>query len=251
MRDVGVGVTHGSHVGRATRDLSPMPHQKQKTSFPANGRVDARAWRGGFSLVELLAVMAILSILLVATVPLFSNSSDSARQASREIIKAHLNQARAHAISTNTPTAVVIPVIDAEDSHAARAITLLEVEENGGSYVPLLDEEGGQRIIQRWEILPGNFYFLTAEQTSSQRPTIMDMLETVQTESKGLSLVCHMIVFARNGQIVRPAGELNIAIAQAKRRGTSLALTQKSGSNAVVDFMNVNRLTGKTRMSLP
>jgi prepilin-type N-terminal cleavage/methylation domain-containing protein len=204
-----------------------------------------------FSLTELLAVLAIMSILLVATVPLFANSSNSARQASREIIKVHLNQARAHAISTNTSTAVVIPVIDSVDSHAARAITLLEVEDNGGSYVPLLDQEGGQRMIQRWEILPGNFYFLSAAQASSQRPTIMDESETVQTEFKGLSLVCHMIVFGPNGQIVRPSAELNVAIAQAKRSNNSLTLTEKSGSKAVVDFMNVNRLTAKTRMSQP
>jgi len=204
-----------------------------------------------FSLTELLAVMVIISILMLATIPLFVDSSNRARQASREIIRAHLGQARAHAITTKIPTAVVIPVITSDDSRAACAITLLEVENIGGSYAPLLDQAGAQRLIQRWAILPGNFYFLTAEQASSQRPTIMDSSETVQVEFKGLPLTCHMIVFAPNGQIVRPTSELNVAIAQARRQGGSLILTQKTGTKAVVDFMNVNRLTAKTRITQP
>ena len=81
-----------------------------------------------FSLIELLAVMAIIAVLFAAAAPIFSDSANNARNASREIIKAHLQQARAHAIATSTATAVAIPVLASGGDLGARAISLFEVE---------------------------------------------------------------------------------------------------------------------------
>lgn len=204
-----------------------------------------------FSLIELLAVMAIMSVLLAVGIPLLSNSSNNARLASREIIGAHLQQARAHAIATGTATAVAIPTLSSGVALGARAISLFEVGPSGNTYAPLNDSDGKQRMLQRWEILPGNFHFITGAQASSAKATIADSTEIMATEFKSVALTCHIIVFAPNGQIVRPATELNIATAQAARRGNTLTLTQKNGGKPTVDFLQVNRLTGRTRLLQP
>jgi len=206
-----------------------------------------------FSLIELLVVMAIISILLVAAIPIFSNSSNSARQASREIVKAHLQQARAHAIASGTATAIAIPVLNSGEALGARGISLFEVENQAGNYIPLKDSAGEDVLLQRWDKLPGNFHFLSGSQISSARKTIVDEPQTLATNYKSQSLDCHFIVFAPNGQIVRPASgtPILIALAQTARQGNNLTLTQKSAGKPVFDIFQVNRLTGRTRFIDP
>ena len=204
-----------------------------------------------FSLIELLAVMAIIAVLFAAAAPIFSDSANNARNASREIIKAHLQQARAHAIATSTATAVAIPVLASGGDLGARAISLFEVELDGTSYLPSKDSAGNERMLQRWQTLPGKFHFLPAAQVSSAKPTIVDSADTMPTNVKGNALTCHIIVFGPNGQIVRPSTEINIATAQAAARGNSLTLTQKTGGKPVFDLLQVNRLTGRARFVEP
>ena len=204
-----------------------------------------------FSLVELLAVIAIMAILLAAAVPLFADPSNSARQASREIIKAHLQRARAHAIASGSSTAITIPVLSTGGELGGRAISLFEVEKTATGYKPALDDAGGEKILQRWETLPGNFHFMPSSLISSPKPTIVDTPETLLTNYKGKAVTCHLVVFAPNGQIVLPSSETNIAIARATNRGNSLTLTQKSDGKPVFEFLQVNRLTGRSRSIQP
>lgn len=229
---------------QATRlPMEPLPNNRalQNRHLPA------------FSLIELLAVMAIISILLVAAVPIFSNSSNNARETSREIIKAHLRQARAHAIASGTSTAVTIPVLGTGKDLGARSVSLFEVELENGSYIPIKDGDGNDILLQRAEILPGNFHFIPGSMISSDKITVVDLPETMATSYKGRIHDSHFIVFAANGQIVRPASgtPVNIAITQAARSGNSLTPTQKNGGQPVVEMFQVNRLTGRTRPLQP
>lgn len=202
-----------------------------------------------FSLIELLAVIAVIAILLVAAVPIFSDSSNNARRASGEILKAHLQQARAHAIASGNPTAVAIPAITTGDQRGAKSITLFEVEKDGNDYIlsTAENENGtpGQPQLQRWTILPGNFHFLSSSLISSSKGTIMDSTERLTTNDGD----CHFIVFSSGGRIVAPLpGEsIRIAYAQAARKGDSLTLTQRTDGTPVFEFIEVNRLTGRTR----
>lgn len=207
----------------------------------------------GFSLVELLVVIVIISILLVVAVPIFSKSSDNARRGSKEIIKAHLQQARAYAIANDQATAVVIPVLDAGSEIGARTISLFEVELEDGNYIPVTDASGNGLMVQRAETLPGNFHFVRSSSISSDRPTLVDLPETMATSFKGEDHDNHYIVFAPNGQIVRPlAGtQINIAIAKATKTGDSLTLTERNAGQPVFEFFQVNRLTGRTRQIEP
>jgi len=204
-----------------------------------------------FSLVELLAVIAIMALLIAVAVPVFSDPANSARQASREIIKAHLQRARAHAIASGSATAIAIPVLATGGELGLRAVSLFEVVKNGAVYEPATDGSGVEMQLQRWETLPGSFHFMPASLISSPKPTIVDAAETLLTNYKGKAVTCHLIVFAPNGQIVLPVSETNIAIARATRRGNSLALTQKSKGSPVFDLLQVNRLTGRTRFIEP
>lgn len=204
-----------------------------------------------FSLVELMAVIAIMAILLAVAVPIFTDPSNSARQASREIIRANLQRARAHAIASGSSTAITIPVLATGGELGGRAISLFEVVKTATGYEPAKDETGSEKLLQRWETLPGNFHFMPSSLISSTKPTIVDTTETLLTNYKGKAVTCHLIVFSPNGQIVLPSSETNIAIARATNRGNSLTLTQKTDGKPVFEFLQVNRLTGRSRSIQP
>lgn len=204
-----------------------------------------------FSLVELIVVIAIMAIMIAVAVPMFADPANSARQASREIIRAHLQRARAHAIASGTSTAITIPVLATGGELGGRAISLFEVVKTSTGYEPAKDETGSEKLLQRWETLPGNFYFMPSALISSPKPTIVDTAETLQTNYKGKAVTCHLIVFSPNGQIVLPSSETNIAIARATSRGNSLTLTQKTAGKPVFEFLQINRLTGRSRTIQP
>lgn len=208
---------------------------------------------GGFSLIELLVVMGIISILLVAAFPIFTNNSNSARNASREIIKGYLQQARAHAIATGNATALAIPTFGSDSDLGARAASLVEVENPTGPYQPIKDQLGNDRLIQRFGKLSGNFHFLSGAQVSTQQPTVMEKGAELQVASKGRSFSCRAIIFSPNGQIVQPPSgtPITIAIGEGAKRNGTLLLTDKKDGQPVFDLLQVNRLTGRARFYQP
>ncbi len=216
----------------------------------------------GFSLIELLAIMAIISILLVAAVPIFSNSSNAARQASRELVKAHLQQARSHAVSTGRATAVAIPQMATTDL-GARALGLFEVQKNQTTnefeVAKALDASGNPTAsdsppIQRWETLPGNFSFIQAAEinAAASSSTLMDTTADLDTNFRQ-QISCHAIVFGPSGQIVYPVNNppIRIAFAQTTRRGNQIVVTQNNDDQPIFEMLEVNRLTGRTREVRP
>lgn len=200
-----------------------------------------------FSFIELIAVMAIITILLAIAVPALSDSSANARQSSREIIKSHLQQARAHAIAKRTATALIIPIQSTGNGLGAHALSLIEVQRVDGQYLPL--GEAHAALLQRWTRLPKNFHFVSSAVIGSAQPTVMDYEETLTFIHGDKETVCQMIVFAPNGQITYPpsGAPIHIAYAPVTRNGNSFRITQFTDRKPVFDVLLVNRLTGRTR----
>ncbi len=203
-------------------------------------------------------VMAIISLLLAAAFPIFTNNSNSARNASREIIKGYLQQARANAIASGNATALAIPTFDSDTDLGARAIFLLEVEKGSGDYVAIKEKDAAgttlthDSLLQRPGKLSGNFYFLS-NQVNTPKPTILDEGAELTVTLKNKALSCRAIIFSPNGQIVRPASGTPaiIAIGQGTNRGGSFVLTDKSDGQPVFDLLQINRLTGRARFYQP
>ena len=205
--------------------------------------------RDGFSLIEVLVVMGIISILLVAAIPLVSNTSNSARNASRETIKAHLQQARSRAISSGNATALVFPVLSSDPDLGARTMVLVEVENPAGRYVPIAAQQGKSLEKYRFGKLATGFYFLSNSQVSTAQPSVLESGYVLSLSSKGKVIECRAIIFAPSGQVVQPASGIHIAIAmgQAVNNKGKLYLTDSKEGSPVFDLLQINRLTGKVK----
>jgi len=200
-----------------------------------------------FSLVELVLVILIVSVLLAVSTQVFSSNTGNARIATIDIINAHLQQARAHAISSGMDTALVIPVLATGSESGARALSIFEVEKTGPTYEPARDANGEERQIRQWEILPGNFHFFPASIITAATPTVVDSSDTLATNFRGNVIDCHFIVFAPTGQIVLPGSAINLAIGRAVSGDGGLTPLERNAGNPVYDLLQVNRLTGRTR----
>ncbi|MES2982322.1 MAG: hypothetical protein V4727_08410 [Verrucomicrobiota bacterium] len=196
--------------------------------------------------------MAIVMVLAGIAVSGLSDSTQNARQSSREIVKTHLQQARAHAIAKRNHTALIIPVRESGKS-GLRTMSLTEVEKIDGRYVPLDNENGDTRLVQRWTALSKNFHFVTNTMIESDQPTAVDHENTISIQQRGNEIDCHMIVFAPNGQIVYPSSRapIHIAIAQVSRNRNTFRITEICDQKPAFDLLLVNRLTAKTRIILP
>jgi hypothetical protein len=196
--------------------------------------------------------MAILMVLAGIAISGLSDSAHNARQITREMLRTHLQQARAHAIATRHHTALVIPDRDSGKS-GLRAISLIEVEHVDGGYAPIRAEHGIDRPLQRWTKLPQNFHFVTHSMVGSHQPTVLDHDHRLTVIQGGVEIRCHMIVFAPNGQITSPSSgaPIQIAIARVVRNESSFRILEKSGHEPVFDLLLVNRLTAKTRNITP
>jgi type II secretory pathway pseudopilin PulG len=196
--------------------------------------------------------MAIVMILAGIAVSGISNSSHQARKISREMVKTHLQQARAHAIATRNSTALIIPVRESGKS-GLRSISLIEVEKIDDRYVPINNESGDVGPLQRWTSLAENFHFVTKSMIESDQSTVVDHVKTLTIHQRGVEMECHMIVFGSNGQIIYPSSgaPIHIAIAQVARNGSTFRISEMSNQTPVFDLLLVNRLTANARCITP
>ena len=111
----------------------------------------------GFSLVELLVVMAIMSVLLVMGASLFRNvGQGESREAVRSLVLAGLNNAQTRAVSSGEPVAMVMmPYEEGQVDQLGRAFTLFEVTQDD-----VTDEFESGKQLRRWAALARAFHFL-------------------------------------------------------------------------------------------
>jgi len=201
-----------------------------------------------FSLIELLVVIAILTVLAGIAIPVISSTSSNARRTSREIVKNHLQQARAHAIATRNHTALIIPDRESGENGLC-ALSLAEIEKKDGKYAAIENEHGSDSLLKRWSKMPKNVHLISNAMMECEALTILDHEEKLSVLDRGKETECHMIVFAPNGQIDYPPAGTTIHIAIAKLDKGQIA--DRSDGKPVFDLLLVNRLTGKAQSITP
>ena len=109
-----------------------------------------RQARGGFSLIEVLCVLAIMSILSTVMVMSFRSVDAAKLTTAGNTIADALNWARQNSISKNAFTAVVVKTTS---TGAFSSYCLLQLQQNSdGSY-------GTWQALSAWKKLPTGIYF--------------------------------------------------------------------------------------------
>lgn len=201
-----------------------------------------------FTLVEMMVVLVIITILLAVGVPLFSDPPNSGRKASGDLLRSHLQQARAHSIATGTPTSVLFPDYAADTKVGGALIGIAEVESQPDPTAPYKVT----KLLQRWTQLPENIFFLTQSATQSSQKTIMDGTQEIEASYQKNPVKCYYVIFSPSGQIISPpatagVAKLNVALGKGFLKGASVTPTQRSKNGIVFDLLQINRLSARAR----
>ncbi len=205
----------------------------------------------GFSLTELMVVMVILAALLVAAAPVFMKSSTKARQASREVVKGHLNRARSHAIATQQATAVLFANYNAGPEVGGKMLGIAEMkwEDDPNDAKPGAYEV--KSVLQRWEKLPGSMMVMDQSSVGHQKPSIMDVDENFRVRLNRKDVDARAIIFSPSGQIVAPVDQaIEILLGAGNLTNGQVTATEKNGGKISYDRLQINRLTGRARQTL-
>ncbi len=205
-----------------------------------------------FTLVEMLVVITIIGILLAVGMPMLTDPTNSARRAAGDVLRAHLQEARAHAIATGTTTSLLFPEYGASDKLGGALMGIAEVEAQANTSSPYKVT----KLLQRWTPLPETIFFLDKNTCKSKRNTIMDTSEMIEAEYQKKKVNCHYVVFSPNGQIISPQSDpgksaLAIALGKGVLKSGSVRPTQNNQSGPVFDFLQINRLSARARMVSP
>lgn len=179
---------------------------------------------GGFTLVELIAVIAIVLILLAVGIGLLSGSRAEALRSGTEQFTSLVEQARTSAIARRRPVVLAIEEPQQSDDAACR-IGLFELEE----WLPGETNEGRQ--IQRWQVLPDGVALFGGEVDSLINVKDSDAISLTW---KGGSEEAEMpgLVFSPRGGLLAPAGSESVVVTFAAgfyREGNAVRTGEERG----------------------
>jgi prepilin-type N-terminal cleavage/methylation domain-containing protein len=208
----------------------------------------------GFSLIEVLVVIAIIVILFAVGVPLLSDPANSARKSSADILRATLQQARAHSIATGAYTSVLLPSYSSDPEFGGRLIGFAEVVADPAAP----SKYRITRLVQRWTQLPEQIYFMDRSAVRIPQTTLMDQGATpsINAEYRKRQIACNFIVFAPNGQILQNSTStanpgLIVSLGKGTLRNGIVTPTQRNSQGIVFDLFQISRLSARVRQIDP
>lgn len=210
---------------------------------------NARRHVPAFSLVEMLAVIAVMSILLLVGAGVMSPNEGRRTSMARDMVVAHLEQARSHAISTGAPTAVVFAPSD--PGLGGRSGRIIGVVEVSGA-------DKSTKLLSRWKELPKGQIFMLRSLASLTRPTILEDSEKLLVGYRGdqgqaFDLSMPYVLFGSEGAVLHPVGKIiGIAVGPGIAMGNGeLQLTGANRGKETAMVIQVSPLSGKARTLNP
>lgn len=206
-----------------------------------NKRIDV----GGFSLIELLAVIAIMSVLMALAAPTISGFSTTAgRRGSVNVLMNGFEQARAEALEKSANVLVVMrrdPKGFQDSFMVVRDDRSADRPAGDPEFVPL----------SRWQKLSQSVLFY-------QAPGSLVLSGAVATALPGLASALpgsvsagdlFAVGFNKHGQVSFPSSgsDLFVYLAEATRNGSTTA-TAKGASMNITERLSFRRYTGRAQL---
>lgn len=205
--------------------------------------------RDGFSLVEMVAVIAVVVILLIAGVNLIGNTSAQARKAASDQITGLIEQARTTAIASRAT--VILAVAEPGDLPATDERCRLGLFRVEGEWNP--ESATGPVtcvLLSRWKPLETGVVLLGSDASGGSEPVVNPLstseLDVSYKTNKTYSVKVHALAFNSRGGLVYPVGSApaNLRIAEGGYRGGK-ASPNKRNNSVAENILRVGRVTAR------
>ncbi len=222
------------------------PSQPSHSKTVSSPRKPAAA-RPAFTLIEMVAVIAILVILLTAGVGLLRGTSAQARRTGTDSLAGMIEQARTRAITTRSFVALAIAEpgdLPAGDERCR--IGLFRVEEwPAGATADALDAV----LMSRWQTLPAGIVLLPGAVDGVANPLDAGEITLRYGGSKNLSVKVHVLGFDSRGGLRYPSGSTPVAMRIAEggyRNGEAKADVRGRDKKEVTEnLLKIGRVTAR------
>lgn len=198
-----------------------------------------------FTLIELVAVTAVLSILLLVAARLLGDHGFHARKAGADLIAGLVDQARAAAVSSRSR--IILAVAEPGDLPAAGKkchLALFRAE----SWPERPGEPVEAVLIQRWQSLEAGVVLLGGEAGGVSNLLDTEQLTILYGKDHGQSVHVHAMVIHPHGGLHYPQGSSPVAIRIAEGGYQSGAATPlRRGENRTIaeNLLKIGRVTAR------
>lgn len=231
------------------RSLQPSPRFRHSKAVIPPPNLRRPTARDGFSLVEMVAVIAVVVILLIAGVNLIGNTSAQARKAASDQIAGLIEQARTTAIASRAT--VVLAIAEPGDLPATDERCRLGLFRVEGEWNPeTATGPVSATLLSRWKPLETGVVLLGADQAAGADTLINPLSAAELTVSyktnKTYSVKIHALAFNSRGGLLYPTGSTpaNLRIAEGGYRGGK-ASPNKRGNTVAENLLRIGRVTAR------
>lgn len=209
--------------------------------------------RAAFTLVEMVAVIAIMGTLMTVGVSLLHGTGTHARKAGTDMLSGLIEQARTTAITSRTQVVLAIAEpgdLPADDDRCR--IGIFKVESWADPMTSPLTLKG--ELLSRWQTLNPGIALITGSVMDGTdiTPNPMDSPQVTMTygNANNLSVQVHAIAFNSRGGLLYPSGSTPVAfrIAEGGYRGSprkAMADMQTDPQATTENLLKIGRVSAR------
>lgn len=219
-----------------------LPHPPEAVRLQSNQ--SSRSQPPAFSLVELVAVIAVILLLMGAGIRVLRDNGTQARRTATDAITGLIEQARTTALATRSP--VVLAIAEPGDlptDDGRCMIGLFKLDEWPRQAISL-----NGVLLRRWQALPTGVVLLPGSVNGLRNPR--DEAEATVRYLSGKHLVegrFHLLAFNARGGLLAPAGSDPVAlrIAEGSYRNRQPAANARREDRVAENTLKIGRVTAR------
>ena len=222
--------------------LNPKPSPDVR-SLPGRSHGHAHP---GFSLVEIVVVLAILVILIGMTAMYMSGSGDKARRAATDQLVGMIEQARNMALVSRSQVMLAIAEPGSLPTHPDKCVLgLLRLE---GDWDPQTPGPVPAKLLGRWRPVETGVIFLGGDLANLINPMDLPKMTIRYTTNRTIDAEVHGLAFNARGRLIHPVGSapgvLRLADG-AYPRGVATPKSRGADQRISDTWLKIGRVTGR------
>ena len=209
-------------------------------------KLGSRHHLAAFSLIEMVAVIAILVALMTAGVSLLNGTGAQSRRTGTDMMAGLIEQARTKAITSRSY--VILAIAEPGDLPAGDERCRIGMFRIEGSEAPTSLDNVNAVLLNRWQLLNTGVVLIPGSVDDVENPLDLPQITINYGGTKNLSVEVHAIAFNPRGGLHLPVGSAPIALRIAEgnyRNGIATPYERGTQKSITENRLRIGRVTAR------